>query len=236
MKIEKLEVVSIDKFSIGLMNKTMKIFKIKSILVFFLFTAVSCSLEKNMEIVQKNDNSLIKELYLKDIEIREIDAKTDTVNLEDYDKIHRDKIFQLLAENKVITVNDKIRAAWILQHTAAKFCDGELTSISPENFLLAYKLSSTALSQLEREEDTLTIKKLNIPRIVALNYDRYLLFTFGYQKFGTQFVFDDKTDEMLLAPIDTTLSNDQERKKYNVDPLNVLLNKNKMKPMPNSKN
>lgn len=66
-----------------------------------------------------------------------LDAKTDTVNLEDYDKIHRDKIFQLLAENKLTTLKDKIRAAWILQHTAAKFCDGVLTSISPETFLIA---------------------------------------------------------------------------------------------------
>lgn len=198
-----------------------------------LFTVISCSVNKNVQITKINDNQLIEKLYLKDIEIRELDAKTDTVNLEAYDKKHRKQIFQLLAENKVITAKDKIRAAWILQHTAAKFCEGELTSISPENFLLAYKLSSTALSQLEMEKDTLTIRKENIPRIVALNYDRYLLFTFGYQKFGTQFVFDDKTNEMLLAPIDTTLSSDVERKKHNVEPLNVLLSKYKMKPMPN---
>lgn len=179
-----------------------------------------------------NDNPYIEKLYLKDVAIRELDAKTDTVILENYDKVHREQIFQFLAENKVVTVRDKIRAAWILQHTAAKVCDGELTSISPENFLLAYKLSSTALTQLEHQKDTLTIRKENIPRIVALNYDRYLLCTFGYQKFGTQFVFDDKTNEMLLAPIDTTLSNDEERKKYNVESLPELLNQYKMKSMP----
>lgn len=192
-----------------------------------------CSVNKHeSKLTTKNvDNSLIKELYLKDIEIRELDAKTDTVNLENYDKVHREKIFQLLAENKVITANDKMRAAWILQHTVAKICDGELTSLSSENFLLAYKLSSTALSMLEKEEDTLLIRKTNLPRIVALNYDRYLLFTFGYQKFGTQFVFDETTNEMLLAPIDTTLSSDDERRKYDVEPLEVLLKKHKMKPM-----
>lgn len=54
------------------------------------------------------------------------------------------------------------------------------------------------------ENDTLTIRKENIPRIVALNYDRYLWFKFGYQKFGTQFMFDDQTGEMLLVPIDMT--------------------------------
>jgi hypothetical protein len=199
-----------------------------SLVVFF---SIICCSKKNEQVVETKDNRLIKELYLKDVEIRELDAKTDTVNLEDYDKVHREQIFQLLAENRVVTYKDKIRAAWILQHTAAKFCDKELTSISPENFLLAYKLSSTALSQLEMAKDTLTIRKENIARIVALNYDRYLLFTFGYQKFGTQFVFDDKTDEMLLAPIDTTLSSDVERIKYNVEPLSVLLSKNRMKPM-----
>lgn len=200
---------------------------------FFVFTSIiGCSVKNNLQVLEVKDNPLIKALYLKDVEIRKLDARTDTVNLEYYDKIHREQIFQLLAENRVLTTKDKIRAAWILQHTAAKICDGQLTGISPENFLLAYKLSSAVLSRLEKEKDTLTIRQENIPRIVALNYDRYLLFTFGYQKFGTQFVFDDKTGEMLLAPIDTTLSNDGERKKYNVEPLNVLLNKYKIKPMP----
>ena len=179
-----------------------------------------------------DENPLIEKLYLKDIEIRALDEKTDTVNLESYDKKHREQIFQLLADDKVITAKDKMRAAWILQHTNAKLCNGEVTSISSENFLLAYKLSSTALSMLEKEKDTLTLKKGHLQRIIALNYDRYLLYTYGYQKFGTQFVFDDTSKEMILAPIDTTLSNDAEREKYFVEPLDVLLRKYKMKPMP----
>jgi hypothetical protein len=206
---------------------------IKTSLLISLFVAISCSVNKNYQNIKISDNQLIKELYQKDIEIRELDAKTDTVNLEEYDKKHREKIFELLAENKIITANDKYRAALILQHTAAKFCDGELTSISPENFLLAYKLSTTALSMLEKEKDTTTLRKGHIQRMIALNYDRYLLYSFGFQKFGTQFVFDDKTEEMLLAPIDTTLSSDAERAKYYVEPINLLLKKYKMKPMPN---
>lgn len=205
---------------------------IQSFTTLLFVVSVSCSTTKQTQVIKKEDNPLIEEMYKKDIEIRELDAKTDTVNLEAYDKVHREKIFQLLAENKVITPKDKIRAAWILQHTVAKICDGELTSLSPENFLLAYKLSSSALAELERKNDTATIRKQNIPRIIALNYDRYLLYTFGYQKFGTQFVFDDTSGEMLLAPIDITLANDEERKKYNVEPLNVLLKKYKMKSMP----
>lgn len=204
---------------------------IKLLTPFILFQVIACSTNNSESKVLEKDNPLIQDLYLKDIEIRELDARTDTVNLEEYDKVHREKIFQFLVENKVITSKDKIRAAWILQHTAAKICEGEVTSMSPENFLLAYKLSSIALSELEARGDTSTIRKENIPRVVALNYDRYLLFTKGYQKFGTQFVFDDKSGEMLLAPIDTSLSNDVEREKYYVEPLKVLMKKYKMKSM-----
>jgi len=210
----------------------MKHFIFESFSIILLVSSISCSNILKEQITEKEDNLLIKEMYQKDIEIRELDAKSDTVNLEECDKKHREQIFQLLAENKVVTPKDKIRAAWILQHTAAKICNGELTSLSPENFLLAYKLSTDALLQLEQKNDTATIRTENIPRIIALNYDRYLLFTFGYQKFGTQFVFDDKTGEMLLAAIDTTLTNDEERKKHNVEPLYILLTKYKMKPMP----
>lgn len=192
----------------------------------------SCSIKKNEQLTGTSSSELLEKLYQKDVEIRELDAKTDTVNLENYDKKHRAQVFQLLAENKVISPKDKIRAAWILQHTVAQYCDGKLTSMSPENFLLAYKLSSSALSMLEKENDTATIRRYSIPRIVALNYDRYLLYTLGYQKFGTQFIFDDQSQEMILAPIDTTLCNDNERKKHNVEPLQVLLSTNKMKPMP----
>jgi hypothetical protein len=201
-------------------------------LTFFLAFYLSCTTKSINGKTGGTNNSLIETLYLKDIEIRELDAKTDTVNLEEYDKVHREQIFELLALNKVITPLDKIRAAWILQHTAAKICEGNITSISPENFLLAYKLSSDALSQLKLQNDTAIIRKENIQRIIALNYDRYLLFSFGYQKFGTQFVFDDVTNEMLLAPIDTTLCTDEERGKHNVETLAQLTIKHKIKTMP----
>lgn len=182
--------------------------------------------------IPQEDNPLIQKLYEKDLEIRKLDSETDTVNLENYDKLHREQIFQLLAENKVLTPKDRIRSAWILQHTAAKICEGSLTSLSPENFLLAYKLSSSALAQLKEQNDTATIRKERVPRIIALNYDRYLLYAFGYQKFGTQFVFDDLTGEMVLAPVDTTLCTDEEREKFQVEPLSLLMAKYKMKPMP----
>lgn len=180
---------------------------------------------------QQADNPEILALYQKDLAIRDLDAKTDTVILERYDKVHRERIFELLAENLILTPLDKMRAAWILQHTAAKMCDGEVTSMSPENFLLAYQLSSASLSQLIALKDTATIRKQQVRRIMALNYDRYLLYTFGYQKFGTQFVFDQKSGEMLLAPIDTNLCTDLERAEHQVEPLPYLLKSYKMKPL-----
>lgn len=178
------------------------------------------------------DNPEIERLFLKDVEIRELDEKTDTVVLERYDKQHRNRIFEMMAKRQVVTPMDKFRAALILQHTAGKMCGGELTSISPENFLLAYHLSSSALAELKQQKDSVTLSKQNFPRMIALNYDRYLLYTNGYQKYGTQFVFDDQTGEMLLAPIDTTLASDEERIEHQVKPLKELLLQHKMKPMP----
>lgn len=206
---------------------------ITRIVVFIVsFVFISCSATLKQQTAISKDNLAIEKMFLEDVGIRELDAKTDTINLEQYDKVHRDKIFELLATNQVKTPLDKYRSAFILQHTAAKLCEGQITSISPENFLLAYHLSSSALNDLEGQHNTTSIKKENVIRMIALNYDRYLLFSFGYQKFGTQFVFDEQTNEMLLAPIDTTLSNDEERAKYKVEPLNELLKKHKMKPMP----
>lgn len=204
---------------------------VRSTALVVLCMALSCSAKKN-KVDKYIDNPLVETLFQKDIEIRELDARTDTVNLEAYDKKHREQIFQLLAENKLVTPKDKVRAAWILQHTAARYCDGEITSLSPENFLLAYQLSSAALQQLTGYNDTAAIRKQNVRRVIALNYDRYLLYSFGYQKFGTQFVFDDTTGEMLLAPIDTSLSTDEERSKFDVETLDQLLAKYKMKPLP----
>ncbi len=201
----------------------------KLLIVPMIFFMLNCSKEKpSLEPDHSVDNQALKEMYLKDIEIREQDERTDTVNLESFDKVHREKVFELLADNKIVSPNDKYRAALILQHTAAKICDGEITSISPENYLLAYHLSQNAMLKTPKARD------LNIPRMVALNYDRYLLYSQGYQKYGTQLIFDDTSGEMVLAPMDTTLATDQERSQYQVEPLRVLLSKHKIKSLPPS--
>lgn len=197
-----------------------------------LVSFLSCKEAPQEKTVKQVDHPEIEQLFLKDIEVRELDARTDTIILENYDKVHRNRIFELLATGEVKTPLDKFRAALILQHTAGKLCEGELGSVSPENYLLAYHLSSAALKELQAANDTTSLQQENFPRMVALNYDRYLLYTDGYQKYGTQFVFDAATGASLLAPIDTTLATDEERKKLNVEPLNELLSKHKMQPMP----
>lgn len=65
--------------------------------------------------------------------------------------------------------------------------------------------------KLEQQNDTAAISKEKLPGIIVLNYDSYLLFTTGFLKYGTQYVFDDITGKMLLALIDTTLAFDLER-------------------------
>jgi hypothetical protein len=198
----------------------------KLLIVPMIFFMLNCAKEKpDLEPDHLVDNQVLKEMYLKDIEIRALDERTDTVNLESFDKVHREKVFELLADNKIVSPNDKYRAALILQHTAAKICDGEITSISPENYLLAFHLSQNAMIKTPNARD------LNIPRMVALNYDRYLLYSQGYQKYGTQLIFDDTNGEMVLAPIDTTLATDEERSHYQVESLRVLLSKHKIKSL-----
>ena len=59
----------------------------------------ACSLFKteqegaNNSGIEVIDNTILKDLYERDLEIRGIDAKVDTIRLEDYDKVHREKVF-----------------------------------------------------------------------------------------------------------------------------------------------
>jgi len=55
-----------------------------------------------------------------------------------------------------------------------------------------------------------------------------LFFTQGYQKYGTQKIYDEESDSFLWAPIDSTTT-DEERIKYNVPPIKELLKQCKMK-------
>jgi hypothetical protein len=57
---------------------------------------------------------------------------------------------------------------------------------------------------------------------LAASFDRYLSFTEGYQKYGTNRVINQETGNEEWVPIDRKTP-DSERAKYGVPPLAVLL-------------
>ncbi len=164
------------------------------------------------------DNLELSRMVMEDQKMRESD--NDTIDMEPIDKLHRQKVMQLIVEGKTVTNKDKTNAALILQHTALTFCNNELVSISPENYYLAYLLSKSAFENGDE----------NAGYFCAVTYDRYMLYTEGYQKYGTQRVFEEETGNEVWAPIDPKTT-DAERAAYNVPKLSVLLSKYKMKPL-----
>jgi len=167
------------------------------------------------------NNSELEQMVIDDQEIRMSDSDEP---MEPKDKIHRHRVMELLSENLIKTPEDKFNAALILQHTALTYCDNELKSISPENYYLAYTLAKSSMESGNKDAAYL----------VAASYDRFLYFTEGYQKYGTQKIYYEETDGMLWAPIDT-LTTDEDRKKYGVKPLQELLKESKMKTTHNKK-
>ena len=181
----------------------------------------SCKVQNKITANTLSDNPQLKELVRVDQQMRQRDT---VVEMEPIDKQHREVVMSLLANGQIRTSTDKFNASLILQHTALTFCNGKLVSISPENYLLAYHLAKSAFESGDK----------SVAYMTAATYDRYLLYTEGYQKYGTQRVPDEVTGEEVWAPIDPKTT-DEERTKYNVPPLSDLLKKYKMKPFPNSK-
>ena len=66
--------------------------------------------------------------------------------------------------------------------------------------------------------------------MAVLNYNRYLLYIKGYQKYGTPRVFDDEDNE-FLAPIDTNSATDEERRHYQVETFKELKTRYKLKSL-----
>jgi hypothetical protein len=128
------------------------------------------------------------------------------------DDERRGKVLELLAHGSVRTAQDKFNAALVLQHTGLTVCDRQLKSISAENYLLAHHLFKAALDGGVKDAKYL----------VAASIDRYLSFTEGYQRYGTNRVFDQVTGREMLVAVDRTVT-DAERKKYGVPPLAELL-------------
>jgi hypothetical protein len=192
-----------------------------ALLASFLVAACSDSMSrqaiKSDTLQQPADNAEIKRMVELDQQMR----IEDKPGLEEQDEKHRKRIFELLANGEVRTPKDKFGAALILQHTSLTYCNGELKSLSAENYLLAYQLSKSAAAA----GDTTALY------FSAVTLDRYLAMTAGYQKYGTQKFYDEKTDAMLWAPIDSTTT-DAERAKYNIKPLSELLKEAPVKDWP----
>lgn len=117
-----------------------------------------------------------------------------------------------LGKGTVRTPEDKFNAALVLQHTGLTFCDGQLKSVSPDNYLLAHHLATAAFEAGYEDARTL----------VAQTIDRYLSMTEGWQKYGTNRFINQETGQEELSPIDRTTT-DAERARYGVPPLAELL-------------
>jgi len=206
--------------SISILDVNLKDIKMSYGKIMYLVIAcvtVGCSVQKE-EVLKVGDNQELIEMLVADQEVR----NDENANYEPTDLRHRRRIFELLADNKIVTNSDKFNAALILQHTGVIYCNDVLKSNSAENFLLAYSLSNSAYNSGFQKAANL----------VAANYDRYLLFTKGYQKYGTQKVYDEKSDSFLWAPIDS-LTTDAERAKYSLPKIEELLKQAKMKKFVN---
>lgn len=180
----------------------------QSLLVFFavLFLAVPGAAQPPCATVSDELRAMADE----DQRMRQA-GDTDPQAEYDADKRHRLRVLELLAEGRIVLPEDKVRAALLLQHTSAVFCDGELKSESLENYLLAHFLARSAALAGHRPAR----------RMAALTLDRYLVFSGRPQKYGTQYRFDEKAGKEVLLEIDPATT-DAERAEWDVEPLAVL--------------
>lgn len=172
----------------------------KRLITFILLIITSVTIAQTDE--READNQEIIDIIKRDQEIR----MQEDVNYETVDKPNRLRILELFAEGKIKTKKDKERAAIILLHTNVTSCNDKVKSISPENYYLAYCLAKQAYGP---------------SYLAATCLDRYLVYTKGTQKFGTQKEWDDKTEKFMWSPIDQNTT-DEERKEYGVSSLEEL--------------
>lgn len=151
-------------------------------------------------------NSLLRELAKEDQDSRT--GKSVTRTDEQRIKI----VLSLIGSGELKTPEDKFNAALVLQHTPLTYCDKQLVSKSPDNYLLAHTLFKIAFEAGYKDAGYL----------VAASIDRYLSFTEGYQKYGTNRIVNQETGKEELVPIDRKTP-DSERAKYGVPPLSTLL-------------
>lgn len=121
-------------------------------------------------------------------------------------------VLEQLAADGVRTAQDQLNAAIVLQHSPLAVRDGRLVAVEPANYLIAHLLAKTAFAEKPEEAATL----------VAQTIDRYLTFTAGVQRYGTNRLINQVTGAEELVPIDRSTT-DAERAIYGVRPLAELL-------------
>ena len=169
----------------------------KYVLIAFLLCASSQLLGQNAE---------LKKLMEEDQAVRQPGKEI----TGDDDRIKQ--VLELLAKGAAQTPEDKYNAALVLQHTPLTFCEGRIVAKSPYNFLLAHYLA----------KESYEAGYSGARELVAMSMDRYLTFTQGHQKYGTNVLTNQKSGKDEWVPIDRETP-DSERAKYGVPPLATLL-------------
>lgn len=156
-------------------------------------------------------NPELKKLAQEDQAVRKLPPdEARKVDWHDDDRVQL--VLEFLAKGTVQTPEDKFYAALILDHTPLDFCEGRIVAKSPYNFLLAHYLAKQSFEAGYKPAGGM----------VAMTMDRYLSFTVGHQKYGTNRVYNQTTGKEELVPIDRSVP-DSERAKYGVLPLAELL-------------
>jgi hypothetical protein len=128
------------------------------------------------------------------------------------DDARRHEVFRILAAGGPLTPQDQLHAGLVLQHTGLTYCDGKLTSLSAENYLFAHHLF---LGAMEGGVEAAA-------QLAAAAIDRYLSFTVGTQRYGTNRIINQETGREELVPVDRSVT-DEERRRFGVPPLAELL-------------
>lgn len=157
------------------------------------------------------DHVELAELAAEDQKVRSGDGVDRGPGIRTDDE-RRARVMELIAAGAVVTPRDKFNAGLVLQHTGLTFCDGALKSVSVENYLLAHHYFEAALAAGMEPARGLS----------AMAIDRYLSFTKGTQKYGTNLLFNEETGQEEWVPIDRATT-DAERARYGIAPLATLL-------------
>ncbi len=169
-----------------------------------LFLLVTGCVEKKPYQVEKKESPVtarLKEIVDEDKAMR-LDDKVTPKELAVADANHRHVVYELLAQSVITEPEDLYRAALILYHTDRKSC--------PDIHLLAHFLAEGAVTKGYSEARYLA----------AATLDRYLVASGVPQRYGTQYDIDTGR-VILLLPFDSSTT-DEERREYDVPPLDSL--------------